>query len=399
MFWPRRFTVYVLGDVIQLFVVMLVGLTSFIMLGVVLHSMIANDLGVEVFTQLLPYASVMSLQFAIPSSLLFAVCTVFGRISADNEITAIKSCGISPLEIVKPTLIFALIISPLAVWVIELAVSWGLPGIQRVVSHSLEATVYRTLKKNRSYTSQAGIAIHVQDVEGRWLIKPNIQNYSGGGVPANISAERGKISLNPANESLTIELEKYVFDQGDKLILDGGQDTLKLELPLTKAAQRNKVSSSASMIPLRDIGSKRRELTEQLDEHRAAMLSRCSMALASGRLAWLHDQKSEEHRVFAKSGNEKMLRLKAEPWRRWAQGFSCFCFVFMGIPLAIRLKTADFTATFGVCFLAILVLYYPLFILGTDKAKGGEWHVSGPWLANLALVLIGARMLRRIYRE
>ncbi len=47
----------------------------------------------------------------------------------------------------------------------------------------------------------------------------------------------------------------------------------------------------------------------------------------------------------------RMSRLKTEPWRRWAEGFSCFFFVLVGAPLAILARTADYWTTFGLCFL------------------------------------------------
>jgi lipopolysaccharide export system permease protein len=377
---------------------MLLGLTCFIMLGIVLHSLHANGLGVDAFTRILPYASVMSLAFSIPTSLLFAVCTVYGRMSADNEIIAVKSVGIHPANVITPTLIFAFLLSPVAVWTIDLAVSWSTPGIQRVVHHSLEQTVYAILSKNHSYRSEK-MAIHVRDVEGPWLIKPTIVMYGTETTPLSISADRAKISVDASNESLLIELENPDSDRGNTFRFEGGNGVEQIRMPLSEATQKKRVSFSASMIPLREIGPQKRELAQNIDQKKSQMLTRCSVALASGRLGWLQDSGAESIRGFVANGSSKMQRLKAEPWRRWAQGFSCFCFVFLGIPVAIYWKSADYIVTFGVCFLPILILYYPLFILGADKAKSGDWHVSSPWLANVVFMVFGLWMLRKVYRE
>ncbi len=400
MFFPHRFTIYVLGDVIQLFLVTLLGMTTFIMLGLVLHQLYSEGLGLSVFTQLLPYASVMSLQFAIPATLLFSVCTIYGRISADNEIMAIKSAGISPMRIIKPTLIFAFLMSPLAVWMNDMAVSWGNPGIKRVVLHSLEEIIYSKLRTNRSYTSQQGFAIHVQEIDDRWLIKPTIIKYGNGqSKTQTITAAKARLSLNSNNESLTIELVDYESDSESKLYFNGGKDSMSIELPLSKAAQKNTPETSASFISLKDMGSFKRQLEAETDQKRRQLLTRCSIGLASGRLSMFDDPPSNDHRSFLGESAVRMTRLKAEPWRRWAQGFSCFCFVWVGIPLAILRRSADYAATFGVCFLPILLLYYPLFILGVDQSKSGEWHASSPWMANAVLLVVGAWMLRKVYCE
>ncbi len=397
---PHRFTIYVLGDVIQLFLVTLFGMTLFIMLGLVLHRVWTENLGLGVFTQLLPYASVMSLQFAIPATLLFSVCTVYGRISADNEIVAIKSGGISPMRIVKPTLIFAFLMSPLAVWINDMAVSWGEPGLRRVVLHSLAEIVYAKLKKDRSYESQGGLTIHVQDIEDRWLIKPTIIMYGQGAARTQtITAEKARISLNAVNESLTIELVKYESDSGSEFYFNGGKDPSSIELPLSKAAKKSSSDKSASFVSLRDMSSRRNQLDSETDQRRLQLLTRSSLALVSGRLTMLHDIPSHNHRIFIQQSGQNMNRLLSEPWRRWAQGFSCFCFVWLGVPLAILWRSADYMATFGICFLPILLLYYPLFIVGVDHSKSGDWHPSAPWLANVVLLIVGAWMLRRVYCE
>jgi len=313
---------------------------------------------------------------------------------------AVKSAGISPLRIIKPTLIFALLMSPLAVWMNDVAVSWGSPGIKRVVLHSLEEIIYSKLRTHRSYTSQQGFAIHVQDVDDRWLIEPTIIKYGDGqSKTQTITAAKARLTLNPTNESLTIELVDYESDSENRLYFNGGKDSIALELPLSKAAQKNSTEVSASFTSLRDMGGRKRQLVSETENRQLQLLKRSSLALASGRLSILSDAPSNDHRSFLGESVVRMNRLNAEPWRRWAQGFSCFCFVWVGIPLAILRRSADYAATFGVCFLPILLLYYPLFMLGVDQSKSGQWHPSSPWIANSVLLVVGAWMLRKVYCE
>ena len=53
----------------------------------------------------------MSLAITIPVGMLVATMLVFGRLSADNEITAMRACGISILQIISPLMILAFILS------------------------------------------------------------------------------------------------------------------------------------------------------------------------------------------------------------------------------------------------------------------------------------------------
>ena len=87
-----------------------------------------------------------------------------------------------------------------------------------------------------------------------------------------------------------------------------------------------------------------------------------------------------------------------EPWRRWANGFSCVCFVLVGAPMAIRMRNADFLTSFFLCFLPILVIYYPVFMLGVSRVKAGVLPPPAVWLANLLIALWGLWLMRRVVR-
>jgi lipopolysaccharide export system permease protein len=89
-------------------------------------------------------------------------------------------------------------------------------------------------------------------------------------------------------------------------------------------------------------------------------------------------------------------RLTAEPWRRWANGFSCFCFSILGIPLSILFKRFDFWTNFAFCFAPILFLYYPLLMYGVGQAKSGNLPGYSVWLGNIVLLLIGILLCRRV---
>ena len=99
----RRFNRYVVWEVSKLFTVALVAFTSMIMLAGVVQQLISQGLGPWAVLEMIPYVLPISLQFAIPATLLFAVCSVYGRISADNEILAVMAAGVPPMRFIAPT--------------------------------------------------------------------------------------------------------------------------------------------------------------------------------------------------------------------------------------------------------------------------------------------------------
>src|SRR5271156_1358273 len=119
---------------------------------------------------LLPYA----VRTAMQGALLFAVCTVYGRMAATNEIVAVKSMGISPMKLVWPTVwLVALPLSLVCVCLDDLGATWGATGIDYVIVHSTDEVAYGMLRTHRSF-SKKHFAIAVKGVEGRTLIRPTL---------------------------------------------------------------------------------------------------------------------------------------------------------------------------------------------------------------------------------
>jgi lipopolysaccharide export system permease protein len=91
-------------------------------------------------------------------------------------------------------------------------------------------------------------------------------------------------------------------------------------------------------------------------------------------------------------------KLSVEPPRRWAQGFCCFFFVWLGAPLAIWMRKSDFFASFFACFVPILILYFPLLMFGLNQAKNGSLPPMCVWTGNVVIGLIGFWFYRQIHR-
>ena len=68
----------------------------------------------------------------------------------------------------------------------------------------------------------------------------------------------------------------------------------------------------------------------------------------------------------------------------------------MGVPLmALAIPPVQAAAI----FLPILIVYYPLFMLGVSRAKAGTLPAPGVWLANVLIALWGVWLLRRVIRN
>jgi lipopolysaccharide export system permease protein len=142
----RILTRYVVLEVLKVFVVALTILTMLmILVGVVKE---ARDQGLEPrqVLQIIPYILPDALRYTLPGTILFAVCSVFGRMSGSNEVVALKSLGISPTTILWPVFGLAVLLSLLAVYLNDVAVSWGRRNVRRIVVESVEEIAYSMLR-------------------------------------------------------------------------------------------------------------------------------------------------------------------------------------------------------------------------------------------------------------
>ncbi len=397
---PTRLTRHILGEIIKIFVVALAVLTMLILLIGIGRELLREGLGPLAVLQLLPYVLPISLQYAVPATALFSVCCVYGRMAADGEVATVKAIGVSPLRLIKPAIIFAALLSPLAVSVSDLAVSWGRPGMSQVVLISLEQIAYRFLRSQHTYSSSHGFTIHVQDVVGKRLIHPTVKvSNSAGGSTVQLTAREGELRLDPESQTLLLIVNDSQVEGGDYVQgIVPGENVFRI--PLGQAfKQRDFSQKSPSELPLQAIRAEAIHQDRRTHQAIGHLAAHTAFALLSGRPERIVSDEGVHLESAIAGSRHRLSRLHTEPWRRWAEGFSCLCFVLVGAPLAMIAKTADYWTTFGLCFLPTLVVYYPLFIFGLDQAKSGDLPPYSVWIGNLVLVAIGIALMSRVRRH
>jgi lipopolysaccharide export system permease protein len=329
----------------------------------------------------------------MPATILLAACMVYGRLSNSNEITALKSAGISPISVLWPVMILSFLLSLSTVWLNDAAVSWGRNGIRRVVIESVEEIAYSMLRAQRSYTSKH-VTIIVKRVEGRRLIQPII-SFVSKGKAATMTAEEAELRGEPDKALFTIICRNGMIDiDGRKLMFPN--DVLERSVPLEQG--EDELQDHPSYKPMHELPgailSQERELNSMQDE----WAGKAAVALLTGdATALLRNEWTTEENLY-KLAKQRLFRLQTESYRRWSNGFSCLCFVLVGAPLAVRLRNADFLSTFFACFLPILIVYYPLLVFGVDQAKVGRVWPSTVWLGNVVLLAVAVPLFLRVRR-
>ncbi|MEQ8788231.1 MAG: LptF/LptG family permease [Pirellulaceae bacterium] len=394
--WPGLITRYVIFELLKVFLVALAVLTCLMTLVGVAQEAVRQGLGPTAVLRLIPFAIPNALVFALPGTILFSACSVFGRMSAANEITAIKSLGISPTAVTRPALVLAFVLSLCGVWLTDLAFCWGYHGMRQVVVDSIEEVAYGLLRTQRTYSTPQ-FSISVASVEGQRLIQPAITIRRSDEETLTLTAREARLRCEPREGVLKVMLTDGVIEMGDETSLRFA-DTVEHTIPLT-AHDADASGANPSHLLLREIRDEVRLQNERIAQIEKSMAADAAFQLILGDLRRLVDPQWSKRQAKLNAEQRRLHRLETEPYRRWAGGFSCLAFVTIGIPLAIRLRASDVMTTFGVCFLPILLAYYPLFAFGLDRAKSGALPPYFVWCGNVVCLAIGLWLFRRVNRN
>jgi lipopolysaccharide export system permease protein len=391
----RIITRYILKEMLLVFGLFLSGMTLFIFFGLIAKEAVDNGLSLGPILRILPYMLPEALQYTVPGALLLTATNVYGRVSSSNEIVAIKSLGISPMGMIWPAIMLASLISLGAVILNDLTV-WGRSGVEHVILESLEEIAYGRLQSSGNYTNSR-VHVIVRRLEGRKLIQPKIQITSAsGGPPSLITADAAELHADADAGAMTIKLFNADGNLGGWIISHPGEFERSFsmeEFTGRKSGERHPTSYALS-----ELTAAKEAQVKYIERLRRAMAADAGAALLFGRLEQLSQAQWQPREEIVAASERTCHRLYTEPCRRWANGFSCLGFALIGAPMAIRRKHGEFWGSFFLCFLPILVVYYPLLVGCLSWAKNGVLPPQAVWLGNLVLAAWGVWLLRRVVR-
>jgi lipopolysaccharide export system permease protein len=377
-------TRYIIGELSKVFVVVLLAITSFLSLAGGVVEAVRKGLPPGLLVSVLPYVVAEMLPLAIPASCLFASCAVFGRMSADNELSALKALGIHPLSVLWPAGIPFLVLSFGTFWIFDLCAAWGRPEMERTVVESVTDIAYGMLRTERAFRHDK-LSIVVKGVEGRQLLRPTVVLEPRSGRPRTVMrAEEAELRWDPVDKVLRVICHNGTLEVEGRATLRF-PDTMEQAVPFQYQPPDEAFLSPArlrmSAIP-REI-ARERALVAALEDRPVAAEGQGSRPDEAAKL--------KRHKL-------RMFRLMAEGHRRLSNGLTCFCFALVGAAAAARWRVRETASIFFLCFLPILTVFYPLLMLGEYLAITGKLPPYAVWSADAVLLAVGIAILRKVLR-
>jgi LPS export ABC transporter permease LptF len=326
--------------------------------------------------------------FALPMGLLTATLLVFGRFSADQELTAARASGISLLSLVTPVLLLSLLCCGLSAWI-----NMDLGPCSRVAYKELifraQADLLRfQLPEKQFFRDIPGYIIYVDknhrgDLQDVMVFV--LQNQTN--ITTTIRAPSGRLVADMKDKQLTFNLLNAqmvrINPNGSVTISSSkGWSSYTYQLPPTDKQPYHPSISDMTFWQLRD------ELNDL----------NLKLSLPPALNGDNDEATRTQLRSLDKQRNDLMEPIRVEMNRQIAFSFACFSFTLIGIPLGIRVHRRE--TNVGVAIALVLVLiYYAFVMLGESLSARPEFapHLIF-WLPNFIFQAVGAVLLWRANR-
>jgi lipopolysaccharide export system permease protein len=353
-------TPFLLGLAIFTFVLLIARLLKLIEL------VVSRGLPPTEILKLLAYLLPAFLEVTVPMAMLLAILVAFGRLSADAEMVALRSSGLSLYQLIPPVATFVVLVTLVTAFLSMEARPWGNRNLRFALWDMARSRASAGLKPQVFNDEFPGLVIYAEHIDSKRdrLIHVLISDDRDPSQRNTIFAREGAMLSDSQSQSITLRLVDGSIHTTDA---EGGADyqtefeSYDVNLDLREA-----------LAGLRDEGDLPRE-----------------MSLGALTAA-----------IEAKRADGAPYTSELVEWhRKFAIPFACIVFGLVGVPLGIEPARAVKSRGFAVS-LVVIFAYYVLLSAGQALAEQGTVApVIGLWLPNVLLGTLGLWLLRRAARE
>ena len=329
--------------------------------------LVNHDVPMEYLIAFIAYVLPFSLIFTIPWGLLTAILLVFGRLSADNELIALRSNGVSITRICIPLGAIAVICTAICVWLnVQVA-----PAAQE----KLRSTIFDLATRNpmalfgsdQVIDQFPGRRIYVGKKEGNKLENITVFEMNDKSLPVKVTyARTGMLEADLANKQILMHLYQARYQERDD------------KDPFNLHKIRDGINMVEGTLPIS---------LEELYEKEKKRPYRSALSIEQ----LLEQLKSENTRERSAS--------RTELNKRFSFPFACVAFAIIGVPLGVTAHRRE--TSIGFAMALIVATTYFLFVIIGDTLRGNP-HAHPEllvWFPNVLFIVLGVLLFRRLARQ
>lgn len=302
------------------------------------------------------------LVFTIPMAFLLSVLLAFGRLSSDNEITVMKSGGISLTQLLPPVIVSGLVAALISLTAGVVGVPWGNTAFKRLSLEVLKQNVAVTIREKIFWDDIPGIILYTDhyDEEHHTLQGVIIHDGRDPQRPLTIFAKEGTVGSFSDQNGLNL-----VLNQGS-IHSSGKNNEYRLvnfgEYIMTVFSPHNKDDLNLNQLDMS---------VSQLKEN-------------------INNPATPPQKRFA---------MGAELHSRFALPFASIVFAILAVPLGMQNGRTGKSAGFTVSISILLAYYLLLSLMRTFAERGILPPLVALWVPNLMFLSLGCYLLRMASTE
>lgn len=308
-----------------------------------------------------------SLTFTIPWGFLTALLLVFGRISADNELIALKANGVSVPRISIPVFLFSLVLTGICFWInIEVAPRAEQRMTRAIVdiATSNPAALFRPDEVVDQFPDRR---VYVGGKDGDRLKNLIVFEMNDRQEPVKmVHAKEGILTSDPENSRLLMKLFDARFEQRDE---DDPRDVSKI---------RQGIVLNEGVFPI--------SLTQFYQEYLSGR------RLSSYTLGELID-------YIGRGADGKAQEARVELNKRFSASLACVAFALIAIPLGITTHRKETSVGFALSLVVAFTYFFFIIMADTFRGNAAAFPALLIWAPNVIFMTLGAVLFWRLSKK
>ena len=331
---------------------------------------------------------------SVPMSVLVATLMAFGRLSADNEVTAFKAGGVSFFQMVSPVLVSGILLGSCHLYFMDVI----LPEAN-YRARSLMNDIHRA-RPTLLFTA----GIFMKDIPGYSILidRVNPRNNEISGItiyetgdtryPRLMTAESGEFHVNETGSRINLMLNDGELLQQDESTGRYFKEVFERQRFSIRTAPSGVRRSEAGTRGDRELNiemmrDKIDEWQRELDE--VAMHLEPGPVPADAKPDSVGAARAKAQRTISLRQRQKNSYV-VEIHKKYAISAACLVFVLIGAPLGVRIRRSGMGVSVGVS-LCFFLLYWACLLGGEELADRDLFDpVWAMWAANIVIGVPGA---------
>jgi len=308
-----------------------------------------------------------SLTFTIPWGFLTAILLVFGRMSADSELIALKSNGVSIPRVSVPVFVISVVLTMVCFWInIDIAPR-AEQAMTRAVVDMATSNPTALFRADEVVDAFPDRRVYVGGKDGNRLLNILVFELNDDArVSKMIFAKEGALTPDTANSRLLFKLFDARFEQRDAKAPD---DFSKIHQGIV---MKEGVFPLALDKFFKEFQNNRRLSSYTLPDLYAAY------TLAEG-----------------KSRQEMLVELN----KRFSTSLSCIAFALIAIPLGITTHRKETSVGFAMSLVVAFSYFFFILMADTFRGKPSAFPHFLIWIPNLVFFGLGLWLFKRLAKR